>query len=158
LLAPVEAEAAVNEVESFLSEVIPQLRQEVAALHDGDAEPRKALWSHRDPVTLFGAALTGAGWTQIEPLFDRLAATFSGGESCDYEVMGAGVSGDLGYISAIERSVAAYRGGKQRATALRVTTILRRESGAWRVVHRHGDPFDDSAREAIAAWKNEQAL
>jgi ketosteroid isomerase-like protein len=28
---------------------------------------------------------------------------------------------------------------------LRVTTILRREDGQWRVVHRHGDPPPDSA-------------
>ena len=79
----------MNEVDNFLSEVIPQLRQEIAALHNGTAEPRKALWSHRDPVTLFGAELSGHGWSEIEPVFDRLAASFSGSQSCDYEVVGA---------------------------------------------------------------------
>lgn len=33
----------MNEIDDFLSEVIPQLRQEVAALHSGNAGPRKAL-------------------------------------------------------------------------------------------------------------------
>jgi hypothetical protein len=68
---------AMNEIDDFLSEAIPQLRQEVAALHSGNAAPRKALWSHDDPVTLFGAELTGRGWGEIEPMFDRLAASFS---------------------------------------------------------------------------------
>jgi hypothetical protein len=45
---------AMNEIDDFLSEVIPQLRQEVAALHSGSAAPRKALWSHDDPVTRVG--------------------------------------------------------------------------------------------------------
>ena len=80
----------MNEIDDFLSEVIPQLRQEVAALHSGDAEPRK-VWSHDDPVTLFGAELSRRGWGEIEPAFDRLAASFSGSQSCDYEVLGAGV-------------------------------------------------------------------
>lgn len=90
----------MNEDDAFLSEVIPQLRQEITALHSGDAQPRKALWSHDDQVTLFGADLSGRGWSEIEPVFDRLAASFSGNGSGDYEVLGAGVSGDLGYVAA----------------------------------------------------------
>ena len=148
----------MNEIDDFLSEAIPQLRQEVAALHSGNAAPRKALWSHDDPVTLFGAELTGRGWGEIEPMFDRLAASFSGSQSCDYEVLGAGVSGDLGYVAAIERSVAASLGGDLHRYALRVTTVFRREDDVWKIVHRHGDPFDDSARKILAARKEEQAL
>jgi len=147
----------MSEVEEFLSEVIPQLQQEIGALHNGDAEPRKALWSHDNSVTLFGAELSGRGWGDIEPVFDRLAASFSGGQSCDYEILGAGVSGELGYIAAIERSVAASEGGDLHPYALRVTTVLRREDGAWKVVHRHGDPFDDSARKLLADRKEQQA-
>ena len=148
----------MNETDAFLSEVIPQLRQEIAAIHGGDAEPRKALWSHDDPVTLFGAELSGRGWGEIEPTFDRLAASFSGSQSCDYEVLGAGVSGDLGYVAAIERSVAASLGGEPHPYALRVTTVFRREDGVWKVVHRHGDPFNDSARKLLDVRKEQQAL
>lgn len=35
----------------FASEVIPLLRAEVMALHSGDPGPRKALWSHGNPLT-----------------------------------------------------------------------------------------------------------
>jgi ketosteroid isomerase-like protein len=139
----------MNDIDEFLAEVIPQLKHEVSAIHDGDAAPRKALWSHRDPVTLFGAWLSGRGWSDLEVAFDKLAATFAGSESMDYDVLAAGVSGDLGYVVAIERSAVVGADGQPRRYALRVTTILRREDGAWKVVHRHGDPFDDSARDLV---------
>ena len=90
--------------------------------------------SHDDPVNLFGAELTGRRWGEIEPMFDGLAASFSGSQSCDYEVLGAGVSGDLGYVAAIERSVTASLGGDIHRYALRVTTVFRREDDVWKVV------------------------
>jgi ketosteroid isomerase-like protein len=71
-------------------------------------------------------------WAELEPAFDRLATSFSGGESCEYEVFGAGVSGDLGYVVAIERSVAASSGRPPARYALRVTTVFRREDATGR--------------------------
>jgi ketosteroid isomerase-like protein len=138
------------DVDRFLSTVIPRLKDEVLALHNRNAAPRMALWSHNEPVTLFGAELSSSGWGEVEPAFQRLAASFSGGQSCEYEVLAAEASGDLGYVVAIERSVAASGGGELLPYALRVTTVFRREGGEWKVVHRHGDPYDDSAREALA--------
>jgi hypothetical protein len=43
-------------------------------------------------------------------------------------VLGAGVSGDLGYVAAIERSVAGTRGWTPQTFTLGVTTIFRREA------------------------------
>jgi ketosteroid isomerase-like protein len=140
----------VDDVDLFTSTVIPLLKEEVMNLHNGDVTPRMALWSHHEPVTLFGAELSASGWSEIEPAFHRLAASFSGSHSCEYEVLASGVSGDLGYVVAIERSVAASRGSAQATYALRVTTVFRREHAAWKVVHRHGDPYDESARSLLA--------
>ena len=140
----------MNEVGAFVDHVIPLLRDEVVAMQNGDAAPRKSLWSHRDPVTLFGAEASASGWEELEPIFDRLAESFSGGQSCAYEVVGAGVSGDLGYVAAIERSVAGSGGSAPGTFALRVTTIFRREQGEWKEVHRHGDPLDDASRDTLA--------
>jgi hypothetical protein len=79
------------------------------ALENGHSGPRKALWSHQDPVTLFGAEASARGWKEVEPNFDRLADSFSDGQSCTYEVGAAGVSGDPAYVAAIGRSVAGTR-------------------------------------------------
>jgi ketosteroid isomerase-like protein len=57
-------------------------------------------------------------------------------------VISADVSYDLGYLAAIERSVASTGGGGPEQYALRVTTIFRCEEQEWKVVHRHGDPLD----------------
>lgn len=136
----------MDDVEAFVAEVLPLLREEVLALHRGDVGPRLALWSHEEPVTLFGAILTQRGWDRIEPAFRWLATTFHGGESYDYEVLAAGVSGDLGYIAGLEHSFAATRPDADPGPyQLRVTTVFRREAGAWKVVHRHGDPFDPAS-------------
>jgi ketosteroid isomerase-like protein len=127
---------------AFLARVIPLLRSEVVAMENGHPGPRKALWSHEDPVTLFGAEASASGWEAIERIFNRLAQSFSDGQSCTYDVVGAGVSGDLGYVAAIERSVAGTHGSAPETFTLRVTTIFRREQGEWKVVHRPGDPLD----------------
>jgi ketosteroid isomerase-like protein len=124
------------------------MRAEVAALHDGDPGPRLEAWSHGDPVTLFGAERTGWGWEQLEPIFQWLARSFDGSRSVDYDVLAAGASGDLGYVVAVERSVTSDA-SKAVSYALRVTTIFRREAGSWKIVHRHGDPYDEQARDAL---------
>ncbi len=130
-------------VKDFLESVLPRLRRMDTALHNGDAGPRMAMWSHSDPVTLFGALMTTSGWGEIGPAFEWLATTFSDG-SYDYEVIAAATSGDLGYIVGIEHSRASIGGAAPEAYELRVTTIFRREEGEWRVVHRHADPIPDS--------------
>lgn len=97
------------QVDEFLAEVMPRLTAADTALHNGDAERRKALWSRTEPVTLFGAAVSTTGWSAIGATFDRLGTTSSDCQSFDYEVVAAGVSGDLGYIVGIEHTTASHR-------------------------------------------------
>ena len=153
-----EGNNTMDEVGGFLDRVIPMLRDEVVALENGNAGPRKALWSHEDPVTLFGAEASARGWEQVEPIFDRLAESFSDGESCTYEVVGADASGDLAYVAAIERSVAGTLGSTPQTFTLRVTTIFRREQGEWKVVHRHGDPLDAASRGVLTSRRQQGAM
>ena len=148
----------MDEVGAFLDRVIPMLQDEVVALENGDSGPRKALWSHDHPVTLFGAEASARGWKEVEPIFDRLADSFSEGQSCTYEVVGAGVSVDLAYVAAIERSVAGTLGATPQTFTLRVTTIFRREQGEWKVVHRHGDPLDAPSRDALTRRRQQGAM
>src|SRR6478735_320996 len=99
-------EPTMDDVEAFTATVIPLLREDIVGLHNGDIGPRLALWSPNEPVTLFGAELNGRGWDEVGPAFQRLGASFTGSQSCEYEVLAAGTSGDLGYVVAIEHSVA----------------------------------------------------
>lgn len=141
----------LTQTEAFLASVLPRLTEADTALHNGDASPRKAMWSHHDPVTLFGAARSGSGWDELAQLFDWLEAQFSNG-TFEYEVLAAGASGDLGYFVGIEHSSVSIRGAEPEAYELRVTTICRRENGEWKVVHRHADPQpgSDAARRQVS--------
>ena len=143
----------MSESEEFLASVLPRLTAADTALHNGDAAPRKAMWSTTEPVTLFGAAMMTTGWPSIEATFDRLGARFSDCTAFDIEVVAAGASGDLAYLVAFEHTTASIGGKPPAPYVLRVTTIFRREAGAWKVVHRHADPLPDaaSARERLSA-------
>jgi ketosteroid isomerase-like protein len=132
------------DVDEFLAAVLPPLTAADTAIHNGDAGPRIALWSRKNPVTLFGALQTKRGWREISPIFEMLASRFSNCESFEYEVIAAGVSGDLAYIAGVEHTTAAVGDAAPQSYALRVTTVFRREDGEWRVVHRHADPVPDS--------------
>jgi ketosteroid isomerase-like protein len=132
------------DIDEFLAAVVPPLTAADTAIHNGDAGPRIALWSRKDPVTLFGALQTKTGWRDIAPIFEMLASRFSSCESFEYEVIAAGVSGDLAYIAGVEHTTAAVGDAAPQPYALRVTTVFRRENGEWRVVHRHADPVPSS--------------
>lgn len=139
----------MSEADDFLAEILPRLRAAEVALHEGDAGPRCALWSHNDPVTLFGAEVNRSGWSELRPTFEWIATRFTECMSLDYEIVAAGASGDLGYLVVIER-ISARANGVPVTYALRATTIFRREEGVWRAVHRHGDPYhgDQPASDA----------
>ena len=130
----------MSETDAFLTATMARYRDAETALHNGDAAPRKAAWSHADPVTLLGAALSATGWAEIEEVFDRLQARFSNCASCEHEVIAAGASGDIAYIVAFEHTTASVNGSPPLPYTLRATTVFRREGGEWRVVHRHADP------------------
>ena len=141
----------MTEVDEFLDSVLPTLHEMDKALHNGDAGPRMANWSHNDPVTLFGALLMKSGWSEIAQVFEFLASRFSNCTAFEYEVIGAGASGDLAYIVGFEHTTASVGGADPEASDLRVTTIFRREDGQWKIVHRHADPMpaSDAARRQL---------
>ncbi len=133
----------MTERDEFLRSVLPRLIEADKSLHDGDPEPRKAIWSDNDPVTVFGAALTINGSAEATRLFDWLGTRFSHCESFDYEVVAADARGDLAYIAGIEHTTASVDGAPPQPYELRVTTIFRREDGDWKIVHRHADQPPD---------------
>lgn len=127
-----------TETEDFLAHMLPKQRAAEQAIHNGDVEPRLALWSRHDPVTLYGAKLSASGWDELEPTFREVASWFTDSVSYDFEVVAAGASGDLAYTVGYEHNKVTVDG--QPATyTLRATHVYRREDGQWRIVHRHAD-------------------
>ncbi|MDP8975436.1 MAG: hypothetical protein M3N28_03535 [Actinomycetota bacterium] len=45
----VRRDEEVGEVEEFLAAVLPRLTEADTALHNGNPDLRRALWSHKDP-------------------------------------------------------------------------------------------------------------
>jgi len=134
--------------QEFAAQVVPLLEAELNAAHDGDIGPRLALWTRNDPVTLFGAWLSGRGWAEVAAVFDHLARTFRGKGGLELEVLAADCSGDLGYVVALEKNTGVVTDASTRDYTLRVTTVFRREDGAWKVVHRHGDELPVTSPDA----------
>jgi ketosteroid isomerase-like protein len=124
--------------EQFLAEMLPNQRAAEQAIHNGDVEPRLALWARTDPVTLFGAKLSGSGWAALEPIFRKVAAWFSDSAEYEFEVVAAAASGDLAYTVGYEHNRVKVD-GEPRTYTLRATHVYRRSHGQWRIVHRHAD-------------------
>jgi hypothetical protein len=61
----------MSEREEFRSTILAhQAEAEAALALRGDVEPRLALWSRRDPVTLFGAwGPCKTGWAEVSRTF-----------------------------------------------------------------------------------------
>jgi len=121
------------------------------AFFRGDPQPAKDLYSHRDDVSLanpFGPVVVG--WLMVEETMDRAAANYRDGRATGFDRFSAHVTPDLAYLVEVERFEATVIGQDDLASgALRVTSILRPEDGAWKVVHRHADPIT-APREAAS--------
>lgn len=111
--------------------------------YNGQPDAVKAMWSHADDVTLSGAAggPTARGWREVSARLSWASAQFAGSRgSKTVEQIQTAVSGDFAYI--VQYEYIRYRPPGQTTEArrdYRVTTLFRRESGGWRVVHRHAD-------------------
>ena len=137
-----------TETEDFLAAMLVAQVAAERAIHIGDAEPRLALWSRQDPVTVLGARRSASGWTDVEALFRAVASWFSDSRDYRYELVAAGASGNLAYTVGYEHNQASVD-GEPRTYTLRATHIYRREDGQWRIVHRHAD-VPPAAEQPIA--------
>jgi hypothetical protein len=73
------------------------------SLHNGNAGPRRAIWSRNEPVSILGAWRNAIGQLEVGKTFAYLERTFT----------------------------------------LRATQVYRRESGEWKVAHRHADTVEE---------------
>jgi ketosteroid isomerase-like protein len=129
----------VDETAEFLAAMTGRITAAEVAIHHGDPGPRVAMWSRTEPLSLFGAGMTGRGWDQIQPIFEVLGTSFSNCSAYENEIIAAEARGDLAYTVALEHTTVSIDRRAPKPYVLRVTTIFRREDGEWKVVHRHGD-------------------
>lgn len=124
-------------------QVVKRFQDALDAFFRGDTQPAKQLMSRQVDVTLLNPFHPIArGWQQVEETMDRAGSNYREGVATGFETVASYVTPDLGYTVWIERfrgKVGA--GGEPTAGALRRTTIFRRESGSWLVVHTHADPI-----------------
>ena len=124
--------------DDFVTWVKTTLYQAELALHNGDAAPRRALWSLNDPVSVLGAWRNARGQHELDELFTALGRSFSDCTSYAFELQAYDVVGDMAYTAGLEHTSASVD-GQPRSYTLRATQVYRRESGEWKVAHHHAD-------------------
>jgi hypothetical protein len=126
----------------------PRQLAHIRAYHNGDVQQRLATWSHRDPVTLFGAWVPrDSGWTTSagpshRSLPELLSLATSGSRWSRLVPVG-----DLAHIVAFEHDVMNIDGAS-RAVTMHAPHVSRREDDEWKIVHRHSD-FRPAADQPI---------
>jgi hypothetical protein len=86
-------------VEDFRATMLARHIEAEEAFVHGDPQPRMALWSRPDPVTLFGAAGTSAsGWNQLSRTFPWVASRFANVRDFRIDVELVEVSPNLAHV------------------------------------------------------------
>lgn len=124
--------------DDFLAWVRSALHEAEVALHNGDAGPRRAIWSRNEPVSILGAWRNAYGQHELDEVFTALERSFSDCTAYTFELQAYDVVGDMAYTAGLEHTTASVDGRPRRYT-LRATQVYRREGGEWKVAHRHAD-------------------
>ena len=138
----------MSELDDFLTNTLARQIKAEEAIHNGNVEPRLEMWTTREPVTLFGAGVPlKRGSDEVTRASRWVASRFSSCTAYRFELIAAGLSGDLAYTVGFEHSTRSMDGGPAESVTVRVTHIYRRENGEWKIVHRHADvpPIDQSS-------------
>ena len=123
----------VSEHEEFLTWVHTVLRDAEVAIHNGDAAPRRAIWSCNDPVTVLGAWKNASGQAELDELFAQLAESFSDCTSYDFELLEAEVLGEVAYTVGLEHTRRRSTGSRGPTPCeQRRSTDVKTANGRWR--------------------------
>src|SRR5215203_2612084 len=117
----------MSELDDFLTPTLARQLEAEQALCNGDPEPRLAMWSTQDPVTVLGAMKDTIGSEEVRQLFRWLATRFSNLTDYRFELVAAGASGDLAYTVGYEHVSFSMDGVPVEPFTLRVTHVYRRE-------------------------------
>lgn len=128
---------------SNLDRAIEQSHDALATIIRGDVSGYARLYSEADDVTIgnpFGPFARGRD--NVLATGEAAAARYRDGEIVGFETVVSHVSDGLACVVEVERFRAKVGDAEGLVpVALRVTSVFRREGGAWRLVHRHADPI-----------------
>ena len=132
--------------DSSFKTFLPEWEKAQSRFINGDPTLWKQHASHREDVTILGGfgGYGEKGWDVVGARYDWASSQYKGGgATLKVEYVSVVVSGDLAYTVGVERQEGARVGDQQSPgrRALRATQIFRREDGAWKLLHRHGDPL-----------------
>ena len=121
-----------------LEEFIARCHEALTHQSQGRPEPFLELWSRAEDVSIM-AAIGGShvGFEQVSDLLTAASKTQSF-ETWEAQNLVTTIDDDLAFSVELERYGRTVDGEREEMT-LRATQIYRREDGAWKVVHRHGD-------------------
>jgi ketosteroid isomerase-like protein len=106
----------------------------------GHHEPVKEMFSQQEDVVLFNPLRPVAhGPSEVAATLQEAASHFAEGE-LEFHVIEKHSIDGFGYVVEIE-PFRAKVDGKEGSGSLRVTSILRKEGGTWKVALRHADPI-----------------
>ena len=125
---------------TFLERTVANIMNDVR--RNGDAAPRRAIWSHNEPVTILGALRNAYGRQEVDQAFNFLETSFSDCTSFEFELQAYDLVGDMAYTVGLEHTSVSMD-GTARSYTLRATQVYRREVGEWKVAHRHADTVSD---------------
>lgn len=134
----------MTELDDFLGATISRHIAADEALYNGDPEPRIAMWSANEPVTLFSAGGESiSGSSDVFAFFHSLATRYSTASNVTFDLEAAEIDRDFAYTVGLERFRASLGDSSVSARVIRSTQIYRREGNEWKIVHRHGDSIPD---------------
>jgi ketosteroid isomerase-like protein len=108
--------------DDFRTWVESALYEAELALHNGDADPRRALWSRNEPVSILGALRDAHGQQEVEEAFRFLETSFSNCSSYTFELQAYDVVGDMAYTAGREHTSVSMD-GQPRSYTLRATQV-----------------------------------
>ena len=131
-------ESMTTALDASAAEFIERCHRALKEHTGGNPRPYLDLWSDANDVSLMGGVGGHqVGIDQVTELLTHAAKTLNY-ETWDAENLVTGFGETLGFTVELER-LTRHVGGEMEEMSLRATTIYRREQGAWKVIHRHGD-------------------
>ena len=126
-------------VEDEVRQTSEQFYASLNRLINGDRVPMMEVWSHGSDVsTMNPRGRVNVGWEEVRAGWERATQSLSDGQVSVEDLVVVPLADDVAYTLGREHGQVKV-GGETAPIDWRVTSIYRRESGGWKVVHNHTD-------------------